>query len=451
MLLRCLQGTPIFSLGLLSLLLGNGSVQPLQPTRLTTVELVPAWHQSAWIAQLTAPDPAVEALVQSYLNQWTAQGLSASAQGVWIQTGDTVIAQHQGQVPLSAASLTKLATTLAALTTWEPTHVFTTRIGWTGPIEQGVLQGDLVLQAGGDPLFVWEEAFALGNALAEMGIQQVAGDLRIQGDFSMNFTADATRSGQLLRQAWTPSQWPAAARQQFATLPVGSPRPTIAIQGDIRVEAMVPEDDADLWRLGHRSLPLVALLKAMNIYSNNVMADQMAAAVGGPEALQQAVVTHTGVPAAEVRLVNGSGLGEANQLSARAVVAILKAIQQQLQTDGFSLPDVLPMAGQDQGTLNGRQLPGDAAVKTGSLARVSSLAGIFPSRARGLVWFAILNRGSDLATLRQQQDQLLLDLQAHWGQGPGGTSTQAKVQLNQAPYRLGDPRRIQPLAGGLTE
>ncbi|ASC73763.1 D-alanyl-D-alanine carboxypeptidase DacC [Halomicronema hongdechloris C2206] len=445
MVSRRVWDNPVFNVGLVSLLFGNVSAQPLRPTRLTSVELVPPWQQSAWVARLTAPDPAVEALVQSHVDQWIAQGLSASAQGIWIQTGDTVIAQHQGHVPLAAASLTKLATTLAALTTWDPTHGFTTRIGWTGPVENGVLRGDLIIQAGGDPLFVWEEAFALGNTMAEMGIRRIAGDLRIQGNFSMNFTADASRSGQLLRQAWMPSQWPAEARQQFATLPAGTAKPAIPIQGDVRVESMGQGDAADLWRLSHRSLPLVALLKAMNIYSNNVMADQMATAVGGPQALQQAVVAHAGVPAAEVRLVNGSGLGEANQLSARAVVAILQAIQDQLQADGFALPDVLPMAGQDQGTLSGRQLPGDAAVKTGSLAQVSSLAGIFSSQRRGWVWFAILNRGSDLETLRQQQDQLVLDVQAQWGQVPAGVAGQERVRLNQDPYRLGDPRRIQPL------
>jgi len=53
-------------------------------------------------------------------------------QGVWIQSGPVLMANHQGTVPLPAASLTKIVTSLAALKTWGPAHQFETLISATG-------------------------------------------------------------------------------------------------------------------------------------------------------------------------------------------------------------------------------------------------------------------------------------------------------------------------------
>ena len=94
------------------------------------------------------------------------------------------------------------------------------------------------------------------------------------------------------------------------------------------------------------------------------------------------------------------------------------------------------MAGQDIGTLIYRQLPANAALKTGSLAQVSSLAGVFPTRDRGLVWFAIINYGNQVEYLRQQQDLLLQELSQDWQ-----LSGDRNVANYQADWYLGDPRR----------
>jgi len=102
---------------------------------------------------------------------------------------------------------------------------------------------------------------------------------------------------------------------------------------------------------------------------------------------------------------------------------------------------VLPVAGEDVGTLIDRHLPATAAVKTGSLAEVSALAGMVPTAEKGPVWFAIINRGWDIPGLRVQQDQLIQAIQAHWGTAtvPAPLATQVRMQTGD--YRYGDPRR----------
>jgi D-alanyl-D-alanine carboxypeptidase/D-alanyl-D-alanine-endopeptidase (penicillin-binding protein 4) len=394
--------------------------------------------------QRDTPDPTVVALVDQYVGNLAAQGYPAAGQGVWVQAGQTAIATHQGTVPLPAASLTKLATTLAALVTWPVDHQFETRVGRTGPVNNGVLQGDLVVLGGGDPYFVWEEAIALANELQRAGIQQVQGNLVILGDFTMNFDPDAYRSGQLLATAFDAALWPPEAQQQYRTLAPDTPRPRLAIAGQVVVERPERVDQVSVWVVRHQSLPLVALLKAMNIYSNNAMADNFARTVGGVNTIAAKVVDRTGLPLNEIRLVNGSGLGEENQISPRGVVMMMTASQAILADQGLSVADVMPVFGQDVGTLVDRRLPDGAALKTGSLAAVSSLAGVFPSATRGPVWFAILNQGYDLEGFRDRQDALLAAIQAQWGPAIAPPSLQPRVQLGQPPYQLGNPQRNVP-------
>lgn len=430
-------------LGFLAVLLGF-TAAPVQPSDIQTVPLVPTWD-SPWVQRFTAPDPVVEGLVQQYLQTLATAGWATEAQGVWLQVGSTPIAHHQGTVPLSAASLSKIATTLAALAEWSPDHHFETRLGMTGTLDQGVLQGDLIVLGGSDPLFVWEEGIVLGNALQQLGIQRVTGNLVMIGDFAMNFQTDPAVSGETLRQSWNAALWPAEALAQYQALPGGTPQPALSIEGGIQVippEAL-PQDVT--WLIRHRSLPLVAILKAMNIYSNNVMAEMVADLVGGPTAVVTQATQAARLSPGELNLINGSGLGEENQITPHAVVTMLMTLQEMLQPGGFSVADVLPIAGEDGGTLENRQIPMKSAVKTGSLAEVSALAGFIPTQERGPVWFAIINRGWALEELRIEQDNLLNAVQAHWGATDAPATLQAKVKFLAPPYQLGDPSRNERL------
>ncbi|HEY9689794.1 MAG TPA: D-alanyl-D-alanine carboxypeptidase, partial [Coleofasciculaceae cyanobacterium] len=240
----------------------------------------------SWFVSPATVETASQAKVQAYLDRLKGAGIDPSQQGVWFQSGLNVLAQHQGTTPLSGASLTKLATSLAALETWDPNHTFVTEIWADGPIVQGTLQGNLIVRGGGDPMFVWEEAIALGNALNQLGITRVAGDLVIEGRFDMNFLPDpedatpygAELGGTLLRVGIDSAAWPPVVTRLHGTLPPGTPKPRVTIAGVVRpaIETVTPAspnqlpkpkpDDASAptatpaqsgrWRLiRHRSLP----------------------------------------------------------------------------------------------------------------------------------------------------------------------------------------------------
>ena len=433
----------MLGIGLLSLFVGSSQSQPIAVSNLDAIELVAQW-KSPWVAKLFEPDPAAAAIARQYLSALANQGLANEAQGLFVFTGTTTETHHQATLPLPAASLTKIATTLAALSTWPPNHRFETLIGVTGPIENGVVQGDLVIRNGNDPFFVWEEAIALGNALQAAGISAVAGDLVVLGDFTMNFEADPYRAGELLLQALDVQRWSPEIWGQYRALPPDTPQPEVIVQGGVQVQPSEATSQVSAWVVQHQSLPLVAILKAMNIYSNNVMAEQIANLSGGPRAVMTQVADKTQVPITEIQLINGSGLGVENQISPRMAVAMLTTLDQMLQRQGYTVADVLPVAGRDTGTLAYRDLPAHAALKTGSLATVSSLAGVFPTRDRGLVWFAILNQGGNLEGLRQGQDNLLKALQQHWGNAVTDSDRlQPSVNFDQPLYQLGNPQRNQ--------
>lgn len=365
------------------------------------------------LSSLLATNPQAKTQVEHYLAQLQAAGFPESDQGIWVQTASTLLANHKGDQPHSAASVTKVATSLVALQTWKSNHQFLTLVQTTGPIQKGVLEGDLLIQGGGDPLFVWEEAFSLARALNQLGIRSVKGNLVIVGNFAMNFQTNPLQSGQSLYQALNPNLWPEEAKAQFASLPPGTPRSRVIVTGGVQVNPQ-PTKTARLL-ITHRSLPLVELLRHLNIYSNNFMAEMLATELGGAQVVAQRAASAASVPAQEVQLINGSGLGGENRISPRAVCGLFQAIQQRLSTDNLTIADVFPMAGRDRGTVKDRHLPAATVVKTGSLWNVSALAGALPTREYGTVWFAILNQGENLEGFRQQQDRLLRNLSQVWG------------------------------------
>jgi serine-type D-Ala-D-Ala carboxypeptidase/endopeptidase (penicillin-binding protein 4) len=359
------------------------------------------------------PDPAIQQKIEQYFKGFAAKGFTKQNQGMWIQAGNTLLANHQGTVPLPAASITKVATSLAALETFGPDHQFITLIGATGPIQNGVLQGDLVIQGGGDPFFVWEEAFAIANSLNEMGIKQVKGNLIVTGQFYMNFEPSAVKSGNLFKQSLNAQLWPPAAQTQFQTLPPGTAKPQVAIAGSVQVSPSAPSNVKPLIR--HYSFPLAELLKKMNQYSNNKMAEMIANAAGGPKVVAFKAAQAAGVPQSEIILVNGSGLSELNRISPRAACALFLAIERYLQPYNMTIGDLFAIVGEDKGILEQRKLPPLLVVKSGSLNSVSALAGALPTQQQGTIWFATMNVGNDLEGFRTQQEALLQDLVSQWG------------------------------------
>ncbi|MCU0516522.1 MAG: D-alanyl-D-alanine carboxypeptidase [Oscillatoria sp. Prado101] len=436
----------LLSSGLLSLWLEGAGMRP-NPLDAFTLLAGPGIPGFAIESQ---PETAAETTVRQYLQELAAFGLQQNAQGIWLQSGPVLLASNQGNIPLPAASLTKIATSWASLKTWGPAHQFQTEFSATGPIKDGVLEGDLVIVGGGDPMFVWEEAIAAGNALNQMGIKRVTGNLIIAGNFSMNFQSDPVRSGELLKLALNSRTWPREAQLAHSSMPAATPKPQVEIAGAVTLVKPAPDSIPNRQLLLRRkSLPLRDILKEMNVHSNNEIAQMLADQVGGGPVVAKLAIAAAGIPPREIQLLNGSGLGQENRISPRAACALFVAIQRYLQPYGLTIADLFPISGRDVGTLEDRHMPKASVVKTGTLSDVSALAGVLPTRDRGPVWFAIINRGENIEGLRAQQDIFLERLQKQWGSPPAPIPAIASGSSpNSDSTRLGAANRNEILFGG---
>ncbi|MGK7933608.1 MAG: D-alanyl-D-alanine carboxypeptidase [Microcystaceae cyanobacterium] len=422
-----MNGLFIGLIGFLGIFSGNSpDMTPISPTD---------WQTAKIFDVPTEPDPTVEAIVQRYLTRLSQLGFDPSRQGVWVQSEWAQLGANEANIPLSAASLTKIATSLAALQKWGTEHRFETRFYTTGTLENGVVSGDLIVEGGDDPLFVWEEAIAVGNALNRLGIKEIEGNLIYVNNFDMNFQDDPQKSTELLQLALNSNRWTPLIEDAYQNLPPETPRPQVLIKGTVKSTFSLP-DDAIL-SLRHQSLTLAELLKQMNIYSNNVMSEQLAQAVGGAKVVARTAAEAAKVSPDEIQLINGSGLGVENRISPHGATQMLMALEEKLKDNPMSVADLFPVAGRDKkGTMQWRGIPQGVAVKTGTLNEVSALAGVIPTEERGDVWFALINSGSGLLRFRAEQDRFLQELANHWELTP-----EENLKSPTSEIFLGDPQR----------
>lgn len=428
----------IISFGIISFLseiFGRSSVD-LEPMQLLS------WQNTElFILPEVSRDPVVETIVQDYLQTLASKGISPSQQGIWIQSDWGKLFAHNGSQARSAASLTKIATTLAALSTYGVDYQFETKIYAAGEINNGVLQGDLLVEGDGDPFFVWEEAIALGNSLQKLGIREVTGKLIVNDKFYMNYKSDSLIAGELLLKSLNEKLWTVEVSRQYLTLPLDTLRPQITIDGGVGKQVLPKAEKQLLIR--HQSLPLGEILQQMNIYSNNHIAQMLADAVGGSSKVVSIAQEVAGVSTEDISLINGSGLGEENKIAPHAACQMLIAIERLLKGHTLDLVDLFPLSGRDGvGTMENRSIPAGTGVKTGTLNQVSALAGVIPTRDRGRIWFAIINGGSQIEYFRQEQDLLLQRLAQHW------QLDELDLTQSSIPY-LGDPNRNQILVESL--
>lgn len=102
------------------------------------------------------------------------------------QSGDRVF-DHNADQTLTPASTLKLTTAITALELFGSEHQFETSLYYTGDIEEGILKGDLLIVAGGDPclgandflLHYGEFIAQWASKVHSLGIKQIRGDIKL--------------------------------------------------------------------------------------------------------------------------------------------------------------------------------------------------------------------------------------------------------------------------------
>ena len=229
----------------------------------------------------------------------------------------------------------------------------------------------------------------IAKKLEERGIKRSADELSVTPDFIFNFTDKPEESASRLAKTLKLS----AKKLSVADAPQGEP--AFAVQ----------------------SYPLSEILLYMNAHSSNFVAERLGRMVGGPEGLRAFLINELKLKPEQVMLSTTSGL-EVNRLTARGLVSIIRAVDEEARRQGLELTDIMPVASDDYGTLRrrlvGTPLEGAVVGKTGTLVHddggMASLGGVVYTQKYGKVCFVMLNQGSSVAESRQMTDQLLAQI-----------------------------------------
>ena len=108
-------------------------------------------------------------------------GIPLSAVAVYVQAVDATAPSinHNAAKSTNPASVMKLVTTTAALDLLTPAYRWKTEVYKDGNINNGMLQGNLVIKGFGDPSFKAQEFWRMLMSLQQAGIKQINGDLII--------------------------------------------------------------------------------------------------------------------------------------------------------------------------------------------------------------------------------------------------------------------------------
>lgn len=433
----------------------------------------------------TAPGATLPADVRDALEQ---AALPREALAVWVQEVGGPAAttrprlSWRADAPINPASLTKLLTTYAALDLLGPAWTWSTPVWLQGPINDGVLDGNLVIKGSGDPKLVLERLWLMLRKVRELGVRQIRGDIVLDrssfvvpeqnpADFdgeplrpynvsadalllnyktvTLTFTPDPARAA-----AFVGVEPPLAGVRVDASVPFSAGPPSGC--GDWRSELGAQFDDParirltgtfnpscaeKAWPIAYvdprtynarallgiwyemggtlagsvrdgmapasapsfvmSSPPLAEVVRDINKFSNNVMAQQLFLTLalvqrgsGTPEngraVLREWIAERFGAQAAAGLVIdNGSGLSRDTRVSVRLLARTLQSAWA-----APVMPELiasLPINGLD-GTARFRSPLVRAHLKTGSLRDVRGVAGyVLGDSGRRYVVVAILN------------------------------------------------------------
>jgi serine-type D-Ala-D-Ala carboxypeptidase/endopeptidase (penicillin-binding protein 4) len=128
------------------------------------------------VGNALAADNTLPVSVQNALNVRNVPHDTLSVSVIDVSTGKPIL-QWRSEQARNPASTIKLVTTLVALDVLGPTYRWHTDVFARGTIEDGRLDGDLLIKGYGDPFLVTERVWQLVQQIRHAGIREIGGDL----------------------------------------------------------------------------------------------------------------------------------------------------------------------------------------------------------------------------------------------------------------------------------
>lgn len=393
----------------------------------------------------------------------TAPGVTLTPDPATLRTGYVLMDAKTGQVLAAEkaretfipASVTKVVSMIGILSMAPPDFRFSTTVTATGPVKNGIVQGDLILVGGGDASLDIDAFEELVQTLKDQGIKG------IKGKFLYDATAlptipvlEATQPPEVpynpglsglgvsynrFRIGFDKQGKPVGLEQPLALYP--EPLPATLDKNDTALAVhdaalyaartfvwvadrnglKLPAPQAAAGVTGsvtlarHLSEPLTEMLKASVYHSNNVALETMSLAVTAGKTLQEAAdslrkLAQTAIPSVAwggLVMPNASGLSPEGRMTPGQCAALarfagtssvanqpLKPFLPGLMQDPFGIPD---------GYLNS---PSTLRGKSGTMFYARALAGVFTAKSGREMAYCVM---SDDQVARIKYDAIPFD------------------------------------------
>jgi D-alanyl-D-alanine carboxypeptidase/D-alanyl-D-alanine-endopeptidase (penicillin-binding protein 4) len=131
-------------------------------------------------------------------------GVPANAAAIVVERADegVPLVSHEARTPMNPASVMKLFTTYAALDLLGPAFTFRTDFLLNGKLADGILDGDLVIRAGGDPKLTYDDLWRIAHMLRARGLREIRGDVIVDRGYFAPAAHDPARFDNLPRRAY---------------------------------------------------------------------------------------------------------------------------------------------------------------------------------------------------------------------------------------------------------
>ncbi|MBP5619980.1 MAG: D-alanyl-D-alanine carboxypeptidase/D-alanyl-D-alanine-endopeptidase [Bacteroidaceae bacterium] len=357
------------------------------------VSLIARRDRGTWLGELQY---ALDSLCNIPLFETTQLGLY-----VYDLTDDIPLYALNSNQRMRPASCQKLVTSISALNFLGPDYRFSTEVFTTGNIVDGVLQGDLYVVGGMDPLLSMGDLRQLADSLRAMGLKNIRG--RLYRDVSRK---DDLELG--MGWCWDDDYGPLTAlsvdgKDQFSSVWPGLLRAAGIMCNGTCVDKQRPTSAVSLRAIQHSMDDvLIPMMKESdNIYAESMfyqlafLSGQKGA--GRKQAISyiEKLISSLGLNPEPYQIADGSGLSLYNYVSPLMLSTLLIYAYRTEAIRNHLYPS-LPIAGVD-GTLSKRMLDTPAFqrihAKTGTVNGISSLCGYAEAGNGHLLVFSIINQG----------------------------------------------------------
>jgi len=341
---------------------------------------------------------------------------------------------HNADLPLIPASIMKCVTTATLLNKVGNTFRYETPVYVTGKVKDGVLDGDILVVASGDPSVNTRNepespdiVNEIVNRLSEMKVRTVRGGITVdERDFLGPAINPTWASGDLPHSYGTGSHGFNFEDNASGKKSVAEPSNVFKTRLRTALEragiSILEEETGGgkHHKIGeHRSATVDEIMRSCMMRSDNQFAEAMLRTVGlkygddGSTATGASEETdywrHQKAHMDGVNIVDGSGLSRSNRVTARFMADVLGHMAGNPYYASF-----FPLAGQE-GTLkrflSGTALEGYIAMKTGSMSGIQCYAGykLDADYAPTHIVVVMMNEMVNRSSARAELQKLLLD------------------------------------------